>query len=214
MLFRMKNILSVLGSTFLAVMILSGCGGSGGTCGNTAPCGGDIVGTWTITSSCVSADASMISSMIDTGCPGTTVSGVHVNIAGTVTYKADLTYTASSTLSGSESVTLPASCLMSQGVTATCAQLTQALAGNAAFKSANCTGSSSCTCTVVLMDDTSTQTGTYTTTPAGLLTETAAGGTPDQSDYCVKGNTLTDSPHAGAAMMGQPVSGTITLTKS
>ena len=30
----------------------------------------------------------------------------------------------------------------------------------------------------------------------------------------MKGTTMTQSPHAGSAMMGQTVSGTITLTKN
>jgi hypothetical protein len=47
-----------------------------------------------------------------------------------------------------------------------------------------------------------------------VLTETAMGGTPDDSDYCVKGTTFTLSPHAGSTMAGQgSTSGTITLTK-
>jgi hypothetical protein len=89
------------------------------------------------------------------------------------------------------------------------------LMGNATTQSITCTGSSTCTCKAVLSNVTSTITGTYTTTAAGLLTDTPmGGGTTSPSDYCVKGKTLTLSPHAGAAMMGQSVSGTITLTKS
>jgi len=54
----------------------------------------------------------------------------------------------------------------------------------------------------------------YSTTPAGLLTKTATGGTPDESDYCVKGKTLTVSTHTGSGMAGQAsIAGTITLTK-
>jgi len=55
---------------------------------------------------------------------------------------------------------------------------------------------------------------TYSTTAAGVLTETATGGTPNDSDYCIKGTTLSLSPHAGSSMAGQgSTSGTITLTK-
>ncbi|HXI60539.1 MAG TPA: hypothetical protein VNO55_30970 [Polyangia bacterium] len=206
----MKNTLSVTGAIFLAMMGLSGCGDSGGACGNTAACGGDIVGTWTVTSSCVSATASMF----DSSCPGATIGNVNIKVTGTATYNADKTYTSSATFSGSESVTQPASCLSVNGSMASCAQLTQSLAGNPGFKSATCTGTGGCTCNIVLNDDTTMETGTYTTTAAGLLTETPAGGAASQSDYCVKGKTMTDSPHAGSAMMGESLSGTITLTKS
>jgi hypothetical protein len=210
MLLGMKNILSITGAIVGAMVGLSGCGGSGGTCGNTAACGGDIVGTWTVTSSCVSTNVSMF----DSSCPGATIGNVNLKIVGTATYNADLTYTSSATFSGSESVTLPASCLTVNGSTATCAQLTQTLAGNPGFKSATCTGSGGCTCNVVLNDETTNDTGTYTTTAVGVLTETPTGGAASQSDYCIKGKTMTNSPHAGSAMMGVSQSGTITLTKS
>ena len=75
----------------------------------------------------------------------------------------------------------------------------------------NCTGSSSCTCTETIASQTSSETGTYTTTAAGLLTDTPTGGTASQTDYCVKGTTMTQSPHAGSTMMGVNLSGTITL---
>src|SRR6266404_7238822 len=85
MLLRMKNILSVSSTIFLAMTILSGCDGSGGTCGNTPGCGGDIVGTWTVTSSCLSVTASMFSS----SCPTATIDNVKLNITGTATYNAN-----------------------------------------------------------------------------------------------------------------------------
>jgi hypothetical protein len=206
----MKNVLSIFGATCLAMVVLTGCGGSGGTCGNTAACGGDIVGTWTITSSCVSG------SVASSSCPGETVDTANLKISGTVTYAADLTYTVNSLLSGSETLTLPLSCVNKPGATTppkTCDQLGATLMGTIS-ESITCTGSSVCTCHVVISNQTSMTTGTYTTTAAGLLTETAMGGSPSQNDYCVKGKTFTLSPHAAAAMMGQSVSGTITLTKS
>jgi hypothetical protein len=104
MLSGMKNTLSI--TACLAMMVLSGCGGSGGMCGNTAACGGDIVGTWTIASSCVSG-----SSAISATCPGETVDGANLKVTGTVTYNADMTYTANSILSGSETLMLPLSCV-------------------------------------------------------------------------------------------------------
>jgi hypothetical protein len=211
MLVSMKNLLSVHGGAiFLAMMILPGCGGSGGTCGNTAACGGDIAGTWTITSSCVSG------TVTSTSCPGETVDTANLNISGTVTYATDMTYTVNSILSGSEILMLPLSCVNKPGATTppmTCDQLTGTLMGTIS-RSITCTGSSVCTCNVVISSQTSMTTGTYTTTTAGLLTETPMGGSPSQNDYCVKGKTFTLSPHAAAAMMGQSVSGTITLTKS
>jgi hypothetical protein len=137
-------------------------------------------------------------------------------MTGTVTYSADLTYTADSTISGNIAVTLPASCLTVNGITVTCTQLTQALMNMAdpSFASASCVAAGSgCTCTVPEPAQTTNETGTYTTTSAGLLTQSPANGTADLSDYCVKGSALTESPHPGSSMMGQSVSGVITLAR-
>jgi hypothetical protein len=196
----------------LAALAAAGCSSSGGTCSNAPACGGSVVGTWTITSSCVSANASML----DSQCPTETANSSGLNVTGTVTYNADGTYTSTSTLSGTISVNLPQSCLTTNGVTVTCDQLNQVFQSNPTpGLTLSCTGSTGCTCTETLANQTSNETGTYTTTAAGLLTETPAGGTASLNDYCVKGTTMTQSPHSESGMMmGQSVSGTITLTKN
>jgi hypothetical protein len=47
------------------------------------------------------------------------------------------------------------------------------------------------------------------TTSGGVLTETETGGTPDDSNFCVKGNTLTLS----RSRTNTEVSGSVVLTK-
>ena len=206
---RMMSLASVVG--LLVAIAVSGCGSSGGTCSNAAACGGSIVGSWTITSSCLTTSASML----DSQCPTATASSSSLTITGSVKYNADGTYTSTSTIGGSVNVNLPVSCLMSNGITLTCDQLNQAFQSNPTpGLTLHCTGSSGCACTETIAGQTSSETGTYSTTTAGLLTDTPTGGTAGQSDYCVKGTTMTVSPHAGSAMMGQAVSGTITLTKN
>ena len=153
--------------------------------------------------------------MFDSQCPSATVRSSGLTITGSGSYNADGTYSSTSTINGSIYVTLPPSCLVSNGVTITCDQLNQVFQSNPTpGLTLNCTGSSSCSCTETVASQTSSETGTYTTTAAGLLTETPTGGTASQTDYCVKGTTMTQSPHADSAMMGQNVSGTITLTKN
>jgi hypothetical protein len=207
----MKTLLAwILGVGVLTT--LSACDDGGGTCANAAACGGDIVGSWKITSSCISFDASsMVPNM---GCPGLTSRASGFQVTGSGTYAADMTYTGTTTLTGNVVVTVPASCLMQQGITLTCAQLQQALQADmdtTEFSSVTCAGSGGCSCTMVMVPQTSSGSGTYTTTGAGLLTEMETGGDTSQSDYCVKGTTLTVSPRAMPGMTG--VSGTITLTK-
>ena len=152
--------------------------------------------------------------MVDTACPGETASGSNLSINGSVIYNTDGSYTSTGTVSGSVQVYLPQSCLTSNGVTVTCAQLNQTFQTNPTpGVTLNCTGASGCTCTETISNEASTETGTYTTA-AGVVTQTPTGGTASQTDYCVMGTTMTQSPHAGSTMMGQAESGTITLTKS
>lgn len=212
----MRNIL--IGLMGLGTLCLfSACGGSssssGGTCGAASACGGDILGTWKVSSSCIIADAS---SMIgNSSCPAATESTSGMKIAGTVAYSADKTYSSDFTISGNVVINLPASCLTQQGVTVTCAQLQQGLSSNmtSAFSSATCAESGGgCACTLALNSQVRTETGTYSTA-AGTLTQTATGGTPGDSDYCVMGNTLTISPASGSTMMSSGVTGSVVLNK-
>jgi hypothetical protein len=207
----MKTIFgSFLGVAMAA--LLAGCGSSGGTCSNVEPCGGDIVGTWKVTSSCLTVDLSEMASGFD--CEGAKVSASDFKITGDVTYRADMTFTRNLTGSVNAVLTLPAACLTVEGITLTCAQAQQVLQGSAGdgYSSVTCTGSSTCTCTFVGLPQTMAATGTYTTTGAGVLTETDQGEAPESTNYCVKGSTLSIS-EAGA-MAGDPtITGTVTLTR-
>lgn len=206
-----------MGLLGLGTWCLTACGGSssqsGGGCGAASACGGDIVGTWQVSSSCLAVDTS--SMMDSTSCPGETASASGTKITGTISYNADKTYSSTLTTSGSVVVTLPASCLTQQGVTVTCAQLQQALSGamSSTFSSVTCAESGGgCACSVGLNPVTATQTGSYSTA-AGVLTQTETGGSPDDSNYCVQGNTLTISPGSGSNAMSNGVTGSIVLTK-
>jgi hypothetical protein len=208
----MKNLAWLSSVGFVGALLLSGCGGGGGaSCENAAACGGDVVGTWKVTSSCLKYTGSMMTDF----CPTATIGATHFDITGSETFGADGTYTSAVTIAGSVTVNFPASCLMVNGLTLTCAQLNQVFATmpDPSIKSFNCVGTSGCACTVAPADQVTNSAGTYTTTGAGLLTETPTGGAPDQTDYCIKGSTMTLSPHNASGMMGAEVSGTVVLTK-
>jgi hypothetical protein len=208
----------LLASLCVSLALVASCGGgSGGTCGNAPACGGNIVGSWQITSSCITVDVSQMSLMTD--CPGETFTAAGWAITGNVTYKADMTYASSSTTTGKVVIGLPASCLTSQGLTLTCEQVTQLLQADLAgegFQSGQCVSSGGgCSCTLAIIPLSAVGNGTYSTTAAGVLTELDSGGaTSDVNDYCISGTTLTLSPHAGSGMMAQAsISGSITLAK-
>ena len=202
----------------MAMGAIGACGGSGGggggNCTSPASCGGNVVGTWKVTSSCLTASG--VSSSAD--CPQGTASIKNITAGGTVTYNSDMTYTAMRSLIADFDLTLPASCLTVQGITVTCAQLETAIASDptSGFMSFSCASAGGgCDCSGKIGDDNLNETGTFTTA-ANVLTETAAGGQPDPSDYCVQGNTLLILPHMdmSMAMTGDlTISGSITLTK-
>jgi hypothetical protein len=205
----------------LAMALLSGCGGSSkddddtdsGTCEDAAVCGGDVVGDWTIDSSCLDVDtAQMVGS---SSCPGTTAQASDWNVTGSITFRDDLTYSSATTVSGNVIVTLPAACLTQQGVTLSCAQVQDALESSLAdsnFSSARCkvSAGSGCACTLGLLPISSNASGTYTTTTAGILTQSPTGGMSSTSAYCVQGSTMTLSPDQ---MSMDNVSGSISLTR-
>ena len=191
---------------------LAACGGTSngsddGSCGQSAACGGDITGSWKVTSSCLKLELDMGAK----NCPGLTQEVKQVSTSGTVSYNSDKTYDASLTVTGLVEMSVPASCLTQQSVTLTCAQLQQSLQtgeGANGFQSVSCSGSSGCTCSLELAPQNTASSGTYSTSD-GIITETEAGGTPDDSSYCVQGSTLTLS--AGDA--DPTISGSIVLTK-
>ena len=207
-------------------LFVSACGSTSdgdGKCQNGAACGGSIVGAWKVTSSCLTLDLG--STMGSAACPDQTSEAKNLKATGTATYGADLTFTSNLTLSYDAVVTQPKSCLMVGNITLTCDQLQQAVEAQLAttpFTSVGCKGSAGggCACTFSGASQNVSDAGTYTTTGAGLLTQTTTGGTPDDSDYCAKGSSLTLSPHADSSTTGMmgggtaaSVSGTITLAK-
>jgi hypothetical protein len=194
---------------------VSGCGGddSGGTCGEASKCGGDIVGSWKITSTCLTLDAApMMPSM---GCDGATFAADDIAATGGVTYRPDQTYTATVTMTGNMAISLPASCLAQGGITLTCAQVEESLKGQSSpavgFASSSCKAANGggCACTVPLTATTTNTEGTYSTS-GGVVTQTPNGNAPEDSNYCVQGSTLTLSPADDSTSTTQ---GSIALTK-
>lgn len=186
-------------------------GGDSSTCGMVAACGGDIVGDWRITSSCLKATGTFN----DPQCPSATVNA-SLQVTGTVSYTAALTYNLAFLLSGTETVGFPASCLTSSGVTVTCNQLNQVFAANPPDPSfmLHCTaaGGGGCNCSTPLNAFPSNEIGTYVTSGA-TLTTTPVGGTAESGGYCVKGTKLDLTPPSSMMQSGLIETGDLTLTR-
>jgi hypothetical protein len=192
----------------------AGSSASGAACTNTPACGGNIVGTWKITDSCVGS-GDLLEPADD--CPGQTGSTANFKITGTLVYNADQTYTAITSSTGNVVIKYPNTCLTTNGIT--CAALSQGVMDELAMPGATFTAGScaaaptACVCTLAIDSASAVEKGVYTTTAAGVLTQEPTGGDIGTSSYCVTGNTFTLSPDAASTMMGQSVMETITLTR-
>jgi hypothetical protein len=169
-----------------AAIALGACGGGDEMCSSVTACGGDVVGTWTITSDCTPPSERYLAGHCDTGY------AVGPPSRGTFTFGPDLTFTSDITLSGVELDTWAPACFPTEQ----CAQLQGLLSRQANIISASCTRGVSCTCRIESDPVSATNAGTYTTTPEGLLTVTYKDGnlsSVGEYDYCAKGKTLTVS---------------------
>ena len=74
-----------------------GTGGAGPSCPDVAPCGGSVVGTWTVSpSSCLALAGDLDGWYLSLGCPKVPVTGT-LTTTGTFTANADGTYTDNTT---------------------------------------------------------------------------------------------------------------------
>jgi hypothetical protein len=156
-----------------------GTGGtSGGGCGSVQPCGGSLVGTWTINDVCINAPPTT-----DPSCPGYTVSDVSATETGTLTFASGGTYTANVNTTVSYTEVTPASCIDP----ATCADLEDSYV--ASGTPATCTGTTVCTCRITVTATGGGETGTYATS-GSTLTVTPSAGNPSTMGYCVQSDSV------------------------
>lgn len=165
----------------------AGCGsGSDAACGRTQPCGGDLVGSWTIAAGCGNPGVAATELMTIVGgpCPTLTVDRIEDRQSGTFVFNADLTFTASASITGTITATIPASCIDDMP----CAAL-ETFLGLEGLMVHGCTGTSSCTCAIDRVPLTLDGAGTYVT--GGSQVELRPEGTAILSkQYCVAGSTM------------------------
>lgn len=149
-----------------------------------APCGGDVVGTWQISSVCTDW-------RVDPATRGTCPTGSSINdvqMSGTYTYGADGSFAWDTKTGGTTTVTLPAECVTDF---AACTDLEVGFTVANGYQSGSCAGkvTTACTCTAKLVDEPSKGTGTYKT--SGNVLTAILGSDSSSSSYCVKGTKLT-----------------------
>jgi hypothetical protein len=175
----------IVARTALAMLaVAAGCGGgTSDSCGKVPPCGGDLVGTWTLTSTCTSRP--VVPGQL---CAAATVTHSSFAVSGTATFGADHSFGISATESGTIEVSVPAACLTSAGdATTSCVQLTPAVPTGVG---ARCVESGDgCLCTFVIPRQDVAESGTYAAN-GSRLTASPASGLLDGASYCVSGERL------------------------
>ena len=176
-----------------------GTGGDGtGSCSNVAPCGGDVVGTWTVTSSCLTVTGKLdLVGFFGPDCTTAPVTG-SLQVSGTWTAKADGTYTDNTKTTGHEQITLAQPCLKFSGTVLTCDQATGPVQ-SMGYSDVTCTSApdGGCTCSATL--DQSGSLGLVSNDPSTSGNFKVASNVITNDDtnpyaYCVAGSKMTWTP--------------------
>jgi len=191
----------------------NGLGGGGGACSSGVPCGGDVVGTWTVTSSCLSVGGELDLQLVGTGCRYAPIAG-SLEVTGMWTARADGTYTDGTTTTGEERLTLARSCLVISSTPVTC-EGAAGIIKNLGYSSLVCTPAADGGCSCVgsinqrgglgLVSPAASTSGN--TMIAGNVVTLSGDAGDTHYSSCVTNDTLTLSPTSTT------VTGTIVLRK-
>lgn len=160
-------------------------------CGQVPPCGGNLVGTWSVVTSCLGASQSD-TAFAQAFCPGNgTTTGAFlesatVAYAGAWSFTSDLNYSVALFITGSNRV----ACDDGRSCAQQDADIKAAQTMDSSIESAGCTTTSKggCDCTYAVTTLNS-DTGTYSVDGTQLTFKSST--LPAQTfDYCVQGDTL------------------------
>ena len=174
-----------LATSLVVALAGAGCGGGGDSappnCLQVQPCGGNVVGTWSLLGVCFSERYRMkASDSLAAVCPGASIDTFDIDVSGTITFNADLTYVSNVHETVSATERIPLSCL---GGFASCAEVTS----SSPESTLTCTGTTMCTCHASGMP-TGDETGTYATSGTSLSMTDPNSTSTDA--YCVEQNRL------------------------
>jgi hypothetical protein len=196
---------------------------SPGVCVAMTPCGGDVVGTWTVKSSCLKASGPADISYLGLTCvPNVATITGSASVSGTLTLGADGKYTDNTVTTGSDSWQLDRSCTILSGTKVRCESIGTIFSGSLStfgYESFICQDAASdggCTCQGkinqsggmgLLYNDVMPK-GKYRTAANTLTLYDSL-----NYSYCVNGSEMTLSPVPGPDF-STPYKGTIVLQRS
>ncbi len=182
-------------------------GGAGGACASVTACGGPVVGTWTVSSSCLNVSGPLdLSNVLGQAC--TVQATGSLQVSGTWSANSDGTYTDNTTTTGNEQIALVAACRSYSGATLTCDQVAQ-FVQNLGYSTVSCTAAAGggCTCSATVQQAGSLGVASASPSASGNFSTSGNTLTIDSStpySYCASGSKLTLTPQA-------PTMGTIVL---
>lgn len=160
-------------SSFTVVWVAGQQNAGGCASMSFSPCGGDLTGTWSFSAACVDFAPNFDPSKGQ--CPGSSGSA-SVDMSGTATFNADMTYSVIWNRTLHATITFPAGCSVP------CSQVDSAAVSD---------GAGGCK---IDKSESGADSGTYSVS-ANTFTLTKTGDTPDPpTEYCVTGTTLTARP--------------------
>lgn len=187
---------------------------AGGSCPSGESCGGDMVGTWTVSSSCLKLSGEIEMTTFGAACKTAKVTG-SFQVTGTFTAKANGSYLDNTVTTGEEQLELEKSCLTISSTPTDCNGAAGLLKGGLGLNKLECTPVSGggCTCQGQVKQDgmmgspsgLASTDGSYSTAGSTLTID----GFMDYS-YCVSNDKLTVTPKPA----GSTFSGSIVLQKT
>jgi hypothetical protein len=192
----------------------SAIGGSTSTvsCADAKSCGGDVVGTWNVTSSCLTVSGQMDLSAFGLDCSRATVTG-SLQTSGMWIARASGAFSDKTTTSGTLSFSLPMSCLKLPGTAHRCEDMSSTLA-SLGYTSISCIDpkGAGCLCRAEIKQLGSMgiislgpwTSGVYETTGNVLVIDSS-----NRYGYCVSGTQMTLTPQGE----NPPTTGAIVFQK-
>jgi hypothetical protein len=179
----------------------TGNGGDTGSCANVAACGGDVTGTWNISSSCLKVSGEMDLGSFGIGCKSAPVTDGSLQVTGTWTAGSDGKITDKTKTTGTVHFTLDKTCLEISGTTTNCESMNGSMV-SLGFSEVDCQAAASgggCTCTGT--SDQSGSPGRLSNDPQTTGKVTMSGNDltyPDEMkySYCVADSTMTWTPQS------------------
>jgi hypothetical protein len=200
-----------------------GNGGSGGgvnaSCNDVMPCGGDVVGTWTVIDSCLKVSGAVDLTDFGLGCTAAPTSG-SLEVIGTWSASSEgMMVSDNTTTTGDATIDVPEECAVTSSQPIACVSLAGPIAPFRGYASLVCVDSESawCACSgtfeqaggMGLISQSPMANGTYTTAD-GVLT-VLDGMNQTEYSYCSSENTMIVSLKS-VGKTGT-VTGTIVLQK-